>query len=58
MIREDIDLVAGDFNGTSWRRKVGADQQYDSTLGDAFKRRQTPRTTRRLSTLWPWQHPL
>ena len=26
MIQEDIDLVAGDFNGASWRRKVGADQ--------------------------------
>ena len=25
-IQEDIDLVAGDFNGARWRRIVGADQ--------------------------------
>ena len=31
-----IDLVAGDFNSTSWRRKVAADQQYDSTLEVAY----------------------
>ena len=43
MFQEDMDLLASDSNGASWRRKVGADQQFDSTLEDAFKKRQTPR---------------
>ena len=33
IIREDIYLVAGDFNGASWRRKTGVEQQYHSTQG-------------------------
>ena len=37
MIQEDIDLVAGGLKGASWRHKLGADQQYDSTLEDAFE---------------------
>ena len=42
MIEEDIDLVAGDLKGASWRRKVGAEQPYDSTLGEALKNARLP----------------
>ena len=31
-MQEDIDLVAGDFNGASWRHKTGPAQQCDSSL--------------------------
>ena len=51
MSQEDIDFVAGDFTCASWRRNVGADQQYGSTPEDAFKRRQTPGTTKPFSNL-------
>ena len=37
MIEEDIDLVAGDSYGARWRRKMGPDQQHDSTPEEAFK---------------------
>ena len=37
MIQNYNDLVVGVFTGASWYRKVGADQQDDSTLEDAFK---------------------
>ena len=33
----DIDMVAGDFNGASWRHRSGPDQQFDSTLEETFK---------------------
>ena len=42
MIEEDIDLVAGDFDGASWRRKMGRQQQYDSTLAEALKNARLP----------------
>ena len=37
MEHEDVDMVAGDFNGASWRRNSAPDQQFDSTLEEAFK---------------------
>ena len=40
-IREDIDLVSCDFNGASWRRTMGADQQY-YTSEEAFKNARLP----------------
>ena len=30
-------VVAGDFNGACWRRKTGLEQQFDSSLEEAFK---------------------
>ena len=42
MIQGNIDLVVDDFNGESCRRKVGADQQYDSTYEEAFKNARLP----------------
>ena len=36
MIEESVDLVAGDLNGASWRRKVGNEQRTDSILEKAF----------------------
>ena len=36
MLQEDVDVVAGDFNGASWRRRSGWDQQFDSTLEAAL----------------------
>ena len=32
MCHEQIDMVAGDFNGAAWRKKSGDDQQLDSTI--------------------------
>ena len=37
VLQEDVDLVASDFSGASWRRKSGPDQQFDSTLESALK---------------------
>ena len=37
IIHEDIDLVAEDFNGASWRRKTGSEQPCDSAVEEAFK---------------------
>ena len=42
MIAEDIDLAAGDFESASWRRKMGPQQQYDSTLEEASKNARLP----------------
>ena len=39
VIQEGVDMVAGDFDGASWRRRPGPDQQHDSTLEEAFKPR-------------------
>ena len=33
--QEDVDMVAGDFNGATWRRKSGPEQQYDRTPEEA-----------------------
>ena len=41
-IQADVDMVAGDFNGASWRHKTGSEQQVDSTLEEAFKKKKTP----------------
>ena len=42
MTQEDIDLVAGDFNGASWRRKTVPEQQYERTLEEAFRKARLP----------------
>ena len=31
-----MNLVSDDVNGASWRRETRSEQQYDSTLGEAF----------------------
>ena len=45
MIEEAVDLVAGDFNGASGRRKVGDEQKTDSVV--------TKRTATAFLTLAP-----
>ena len=35
-------MVAGDFNGANWRRKLGPQQQLDSTLEETFKSAKLP----------------
>ena len=42
MWQEKADIVAGDCNGASWRRKSGPQQQLDSTLEETFKNAQRP----------------
>ena len=42
MTHEDVDMLAGDFTGASWRRKTGPDQQFDRTLGEALKNARLP----------------
>ena len=37
MVQEYVDIVAGHFNGASWRRKRGPDPRFDSTLEEAFE---------------------
>ena len=39
MLQEEVDMVAGDFNGATWRRRSGPDHQSDSTLEGALKNR-------------------
>ena len=35
-------MVAGDFNGTAWRKKSGVDQQRDSTIEEPFANTNLP----------------
>ena len=46
IVQDDVGMVAGDFNGVSWRRKSGPDQQFDSPLEEAFKDAKAPSATR------------
>ena len=36
MHQEQSDMVAGDFDGAAWRRKLVKDQRRDSTFEEAF----------------------
>ena len=51
LLQEEIDMVAGDFNGASWRRVSGLGQQFDSTLEEAFKNAQLA-VPPRFTPLW------
>ena len=42
MLEEDVDMVAGDIDGASWRRRSGPDQQFECTLEEAFKNAKVP----------------
>ena len=42
VIEEAADLVAVDFNGTSWRQKVGDEQRTDSTIEQALSNNTGP----------------
>ena len=42
MWQENVDMVAGDFAGASWRRKSGPEHQLDSTIEETFKSRKLP----------------
>ena len=35
MLQEQVDMVAGDFNGAAWRRKRGEEHRRDSTIEEA-----------------------
>ena len=37
VVQEDVEMVAGDFNGASWRRKSRPDEQFDSILEETPK---------------------
>ena len=52
MLQEDVDMVAGDFNGASWWRRSGSDQQIDSTHEEAFKNGKLP-VPRSHTFVWP-----
>ena len=47
----EVDMVAGDFNGASWRRKPGPQQQLDSTLEEKIENAKLP-VPPRPSQLW------
>ena len=36
MLQEQLDILAGDFNGAAWRRRSGGDQRRDGTIEEAF----------------------
>ena len=40
--QEQIDMVAGDFNGAAWRKTNNADQLRDSTIEEAFANTNLP----------------
>ena len=42
MHQEQVDMVAGDFNGAAWRRKCGKDQRRNSTIEEAFANTNLP----------------
>ena len=39
---EQVDMVAGDFNGAAWRRRSGNEQRHDSTIEEAFANTNMP----------------
>ena len=51
MHQEQVDLVAGDFNGAGWRKKSGVDQPRESTVHKAFANTNLP-TPRGPKPLW------
>ena len=42
VVQKDVDMVGGDFNGASWRRRSGPDQQLDSMVEEAPKNAKRP----------------
>ena len=42
MYQEQVDMVAGDFNGAAWRRRSGNEQLHDSTIEEAFANTNLP----------------
>ena len=36
MYQQQVGLVAGDFNGASWRRQSGSDSRFISSIEEAF----------------------
>ena len=42
MRQEQVDMVAGDFNGAAWRRRSGKEQRHDSTIEEAFANTNLP----------------
>ena len=42
MHQEQVDMVAGDFNGAAWRRRSGNEQRRDSTDEEAFANTNLP----------------
>ena len=42
MHQEQVDMVAGDFNGAAWRRRSGNEQRHDSTIEEAFANTNLP----------------
>ena len=42
MCQEQVDMVAGDFNGATWRKKSGDNQQRHSTIEEAFANTNLP----------------
>ena len=42
MCQEQVDMVAGDFNGATWRKKSGDNQQRHSTIEEAFANTNQP----------------
>ena len=40
--QEQVDMVAGDFNGAAWRRRSGNDQRCDSIIEEAFANTNLP----------------
>ena len=45
----DVDMVAGDFKGASWRPESGPDQQFDRTFGGNVPKRKAPCATTQVS---------
>ena len=42
MLQEQVDMVAGDFDGPVWRRQSGNEQRYNSTVEEAFANMNLP----------------
>ena len=42
LCQEQVDMVAGDFNGAAWRKKNGHDQQRDRTIEEVFANTNIP----------------
>ena len=42
MTQEEVHIVAYDFNGASWWRRSGPEEQFDRTLEEAFKNTMLP----------------
>ena len=55
-IKENVNLMAGDFNGAVWQRKVGVEQKNYSTLEEALSNARLHVSQGPHTVVGPWRY--